>query len=49
VKASYPFYAIRLLGGVLYLAGMLIMAWNVYRTVTESRPTEAAIPAPAHA
>ena len=31
VKATYPFYAIRLLGGVLYLAGMLIMAWNVYQ------------------
>ena len=26
VKATYPFYAIRLLGGVLYLGGMLIMA-----------------------
>ena len=26
VKATYPFYAIRLLGGVLFLAGMLIMA-----------------------
>ena len=33
VKATYPFYAIRLLGGLLYLAGMLIMAWNVWKTV----------------
>jgi len=49
VKATYPFYAIRLLGGVLYLAGMLIMAWNVYRTVAASKPAEALIPAPAHA
>ena len=49
VKASYPFYAIRLLGGVLYLSGMLIMAWNVYRTVSEAKPAEALIPAPAHA
>ena len=32
VKATYPFYAIRLLGGVLFLAGMLIMAYNVVRT-----------------
>jgi len=46
VKATYPFYAIRLLGGLLYLAGMLIMAWNVYRTVSESKPAEAAIPLP---
>ena len=29
MKATYPFYAIRLLGGVLFLAGMLIMAYNV--------------------
>jgi len=48
VKATYPFYAIRLLGGVLYLSGMLIMAWNTYMTVSASKPVEAAIPAPAH-
>jgi cytochrome c oxidase cbb3-type subunit 1 len=47
VKATYPFYAIRLLGGVLYLSGMLIMAWNVYRTASASRPVEALIPQPA--
>jgi len=47
VKATYPFYAIRLLGGVLYLAGMLIMAWNVFKTVAAARPVEAAIPVPA--
>jgi cytochrome c oxidase cbb3-type subunit 1 len=47
VKATYPFYAIRLLGGVLYLGGMLIMAWNVYKTVAGARPVEAPIPAPA--
>ena len=33
VKATYPFYVIRLLGGLLYLSGMLIMAWNVVMTV----------------
>ena len=48
VKATYPFYAIRLLGGVLYLAGMLIMAWNVFKTVAAAAPVEARIPAPAH-
>ena len=47
VKATYPFYAIRLLGGVLYLSGMLIMAWNVVRTVAESKPAQALIPQPA--
>jgi cytochrome c oxidase cbb3-type subunit 1 len=51
VKATYPFYAIRLLGGVLYLAGMLIMAWNVAKTALAGRAAEAPIPAPvaAHA
>jgi cytochrome c oxidase cbb3-type subunit 1 len=47
VKATYPFYAIRLVGGVLYLAGMLIMAWNTWQTVAGSKPAEAAIPQPA--
>jgi len=47
VKATYPFYAIRLLGGLLYLSGMLIMAWNVFMTVSDAKPAEALIPAPA--
>ena len=33
VLASYPGYYVRLLGGVIFLSGMLIMAYNVYRTV----------------
>ncbi|MGD9951251.1 MAG: cytochrome-c oxidase, cbb3-type subunit I [Burkholderiales bacterium] len=49
VKATYPFYAIRLLGGLLYLGGMLLMAWNVWKTVAAGRSIEAPIPAPAHA
>src|SRR5512147_426517 len=34
VKSTYPFYAIRLVGGVLFLAGMFVMAYNVVRTVS---------------
>jgi cytochrome c oxidase cbb3-type subunit I len=49
VKATYPFYAIRLLGGLLYFSGMLIMAWNVFKTAAAAQPVEALIPAPAHA
>ena len=49
VKATYPFYAIRLLGGLLYFSGMLIMAYNVYKTVLDGKSFEATIPAPAHA
>ena len=46
VKASYPFYFVRLCGGLLYLTGMLIMAWNVVMTVRGARPALAPIPAP---
>ncbi len=49
VKATYPFYVIRLLGGVLYLAGMCVMAWNVWKTAAQGKATPVAIPAPAHA
>ncbi|HEY3585263.1 MAG TPA: cytochrome-c oxidase, cbb3-type subunit I [Casimicrobiaceae bacterium] len=44
VKATYPFYAIRLVGGLLFLAGMLVMAWNVFRTVAIGKPAVARIP-----
>jgi len=49
VKATYPFYAIRLVGGTLFLIGMLIMAYNVIRTTAGGKAVEAAIPAPAGA
>ncbi len=51
VKATYPFYAIRLAGGVLYLGGMLLMAWNVAMTLAAGRAQDARIPeaAAAHA
>jgi len=49
VKATYPFYAIRLLGGLLYLAGMAIMLYNVLKTVAGAKPVDAKIPAPAAA
>jgi cytochrome c oxidase cbb3-type subunit 1 len=47
VKATFPFYVIRLLGGVLYLAGMLLMAWNVAMTALAGRRhADEATPAP---
>ncbi|MGZ5651922.1 MAG: cytochrome-c oxidase, cbb3-type subunit I, partial [Usitatibacter sp.] len=51
VKATYPFYAIRLAGGVLFLSGMLIMAWNVAKTLLAGQAQDAPIPgsAVAHA
>ncbi|WP_423815977.1 cytochrome-c oxidase, cbb3-type subunit I [Roseomonas fluvialis] len=46
VEAMHPYYVIRLLGGVLYLTGALIMAFNLWKTVTSG---EEAAPAPARA
>ena len=43
VKATYPFYAIRLLGGLLFLSGMLIMAYNVWKTVAGAKPVDAPV------
>ena len=48
VEAMHPFYVIRLLGGVLFFAGMVVMAWNLWKTVRGARPADAPIPAPAH-
>jgi cytochrome c oxidase cbb3-type subunit 1 len=45
VKATYPYYMVRLLGGTLYFSGMLIMAYNVFKTVAGQKPAEAVIPA----
>jgi cytochrome c oxidase cbb3-type subunit 1 len=47
VKATFPFYVIRLLGGVLYLGGMCVMAWNVAKTVAQGQANEVVIPAAA--
>ena len=50
VKATYPFYVIRLGGGLLYLTGMLIMAWNTVMTVRGGKVQASPIPmVPAHA
>ena len=50
VKATYPFYVLRLLGGLLYLGGMLIMLWNTFKTATSGSAVSVTIPtAVAHA
>ena len=44
VKATYPFYVVRLLGGLMYLTGMVVMAWNTWMTVSVGRAVAAPIP-----
>ncbi|MBI5921608.1 MAG: cytochrome-c oxidase, cbb3-type subunit I [Betaproteobacteria bacterium] len=51
VKATYPFYTIRLLGGTLFLVGMLLMAYNMFKTIASGKAVDAPVlePAAAHA
>ncbi|MCZ4305126.1 cytochrome-c oxidase, cbb3-type subunit I [Zoogloeaceae bacterium G21618-S1] len=51
VKASYPFWSIRLLGGVLFLSGMLLMFYNMMKTIAGQKAYSAPVVAPqaAHA
>jgi cytochrome c oxidase cbb3-type subunit 1 len=50
VKASHPYFVIRLIGGIMFLSGMFVMAYNVARTIMQGKPVDAPIPAlaPAH-
>jgi cytochrome c oxidase cbb3-type subunit 1 len=39
LNATYPYYLVRLLGGVLVLAGMCLMALNTWKTFAAARST----------
>jgi cytochrome c oxidase cbb3-type subunit 1 len=49
VKASYPFWTIRVVGGLLFLVGMLIMAFNMFKTIASGKAVDVPVIAPAHA
>ena len=50
LNTMYPFYGIRLLGGAMFFSGMLIMAYNVWRTTRLGRAVnDAPIPQAVHA
>ncbi len=44
VKATYPYYVIRFGGGLLYLTGMLMMAYNTYMTMRQTVAVDPLIP-----
>jgi len=46
VKGSYPFWAIRWLGGVLFLGGMLLMAYNMFKTMAGGKAQDVPVLAP---
>ncbi len=43
LQATYPFYFVRFLGGLVFLSGMFVMAWNVWRTVEPQRAAMATV------
>jgi cytochrome c oxidase cbb3-type subunit 1 len=49
VKASYPYWYIRFAGGLLYLAGMLLMLYNCLMTIRAGKAVDAPVPAVAAA
>jgi cytochrome c oxidase cbb3-type subunit I len=49
VKASYPFWTVRVVGGLLYLVGMLLMAYNMFKTIASGKAVDAPVLAPAAA
>ncbi len=48
LQATYPFYFVRLLGGLLFLSGMILMAFNVFKTIAGSTVTDVEVAQPAH-
>lgn len=40
LEASHPGYVVRVIGGGIFFAGMLVMAWNTWQTVRASKPAE---------
>jgi cytochrome c oxidase cbb3-type subunit 1 len=37
VAAMHPFYAMRAIGGMFFLTGMLLMVFNTYMTIRQSK------------
>jgi cytochrome c oxidase cbb3-type subunit 1 len=48
ISATNPYYVIRLLGGILFLAGMFIMAWNTFKTLGQAKAQEFKAAEPAY-
>ncbi|MEY4593441.1 MAG: hypothetical protein RIR18_2336 [Pseudomonadota bacterium] len=47
VKGSYPFWTIRVVGGLLFLSGMVIMAYNMFKTIAAGKSEDAPVLVPA--
>ncbi len=49
VQAMHPYFIVRFMGGVFFLAGAVIMVVNIWKTIAGAKPATASIPAPAAA
>ncbi len=49
IKATFPYYVIRLLGGLFYLSGIVIMFYNMVMTIRQGRAVSAPVPVAGHA
>ncbi len=47
VAAKFPMYVVRACGGVLYLAGALVMVWNMWMTIRSPRASRTTAHVPA--
>jgi cytochrome c oxidase cbb3-type subunit 1 len=49
LQAMYPFYVVRFLGGFFFLLGVIVMIYNMAKTISGAKAVDVAIPAPAAA
>ncbi len=51
LQATYPYYGLRLFGGIVFTSGMFMMLYNLYKTwqMAPEKQREVPVPAPAHA
>jgi cbb3-type cytochrome oxidase subunit 1 len=49
VRRLSPFFWLRLAGGGLFFVGMLMIGWNLIRTIAGGAPRSQPVPAPAAA
>jgi len=43
LASKYPYYGMRLLGGLIFFVGMIIMAYNVWKTISKEKPAAVAV------
>jgi cytochrome c oxidase cbb3-type subunit 1 len=50
LRQTYPYYVTRVVGGLMFFVGMLIMAWNAWKTCMPQREVPVVrVPMPIHA